>query len=206
LGGSVVRFNNSSVYQKGIIMELGSLSDVLVNELGDLYSAEQQLVEALPRMASAANSYELREAFESDMQETRSHVERLDQAFADMGIRFAPSNTCHAMQGLLEDNDAIINATGDSVAIDAALIGAAQRVEHFEISCYGTARALAGELGLDTTRSLLEQTLEEEGKTNKRLTKLAAGGRLSSGINHMAATRSDVDSDPAVDEEALQQA
>jgi ferritin-like metal-binding protein YciE len=187
-------------------MEFSSLSDVLVNELGDLYSAEQQLVEALPRMASAANSYELREAFESDLQETRSHVERLDQAFADMGIRFAPSNTCHAMQGLLEDNDAIINATGDSVAIDAALIGAAQRVEHFEISCYGTARALAGELGLDTTRSLLEQTLEEEGKTNKRLTKLAAGGRLSSGINHMAATRSDVDPDPAVDEEALQQA
>jgi ferritin-like metal-binding protein YciE len=195
-----------SVYRKGIIMELNSLSDVLVNELGDLYSAEQQLVAALPRMASAANSYELREAFESDLQETRTHVERLDQAFADMGIRFAPSNTCHAMRGLLEDNDAIIDATGDSVAIDAALIGAAQRVEHFEISCYGTARALAGELGLDTTRSLLEQTLEEEGKADKHLTKLAAGGRLSSGINRLAATRSDVDPDPAVDEQALQQA
>ena len=183
-------------------MELSSLSDVLVNELGDLYSAEQQLVEALPKMASAANSYELRGFFESHLQETRTHVERLDQVFADMGIRFAPSKTCHAMQGLLQDSDDIINATGDSVAIDAALIGAAQRVEHFEIACYGTAHALAGELDLDTTSSLLEKTLDEEGKADKLLTKLAAGGRLSSGINRLAATRSD--SDNAVAEEALQ--
>ena len=182
-------------------MELNSLSDVLVNELGDLYSAEQQLVEALPNMASAANSYELREAFESHLQETRSHVERLEQAFVDMEIRFAPSKRCHAMQGLLQDSDDIINATGDSVAIDAALIAAAQRVEHFEIACYGTARALANELGLDATSSLLEQTLDEESKANKLLTKLAAGGRLSSGINRLAATRSDGD---AVVEEALQ--
>jgi ferritin-like metal-binding protein YciE len=157
-------------------------------------------------MASAANSYELREAFESHLKETRAHVERLDQAFADMGIRFVPSKTCHAMQGLIQDSDDIIDATGDSVAIDAALIGAAQRVEHFEIACYGTARALAGELSLDTTSSLLEQTLDEEGKTNKLLTKLAAGGRLSSGINRVAATRSDVDPEPAAEEEALQQA
>jgi ferritin-like metal-binding protein YciE len=172
-------------------MELNSLSDVLVDELGDLYSAEQQLVEALPNMASAAHSYALREAFESHLEETRTHVERLEQAFTDMGIRFAPSKRCHAMEGLIQDSQGIIDATGDSVAIDAALIGAAQRVEHYEIACYGTARALASELGLDTT--LLDQTLDEEGKTNKLLTKLAAGGMLSSGINRLAATRSDGD-------------
>jgi len=88
-------------YRKEETMELNSLSDVLVEVLGELYSAEQQLVEALPNMASAAHSYELREAFESHLVETRSHVERLEQAFADMGIRFAPSKTCKAMQGLV---------------------------------------------------------------------------------------------------------
>ncbi len=184
-------------------MELNSLSDVLVEVLGELYSAEQQLIEALPKMASAAHSYELREAFESHLVETRSHVERLEQAFADMEIRFAPSKTCKAMQGLVQDGDEIISATGDSVAIDAALIGAAQRVEHYEIACYGAARALAGELGLDTTSSLLDQTLDEENKANKLLTKLAAGGLLSSGINRLAATRSDGDGDIAVGEEAV---
>ena len=183
-------------------MELNSLSDVLVRELGELYSAEQQLVGGLPNMAAAAHSYELREAFESHLQETRSHVERLDQVFADMGIRFIPSGRCHTMEGLLQDSDDIINATGDSVAIDAALIGAAQRVEHYEIASYGTAHALAGELGLDTTSALLEQTLDEEGKANKLLTKLAAGGLLSSGINRLAATRPD--SHPAPEQEAVQ--
>jgi ferritin-like metal-binding protein YciE len=183
-------------------MELNSLSDVLVNQLGELYSAEQQLVEALPNMAAAAHSYELREAFESHLQETRSHVERLDQVFAEMEIRFAPSKRCHAMEGLLQDSDDIINATGDSVAIDAALISAAQQVEHYEIASYGTAHALADELDLDTTSTLLEQTLDEEGKANKLLTKLAAGGLLSSGINRLASTRSD--SDPALDQEAVQ--
>jgi ferritin-like metal-binding protein YciE len=182
-------------------MEVNSLFDVLVNELGDLYSAEQQLVEALPNMASAANSYALREAFESHLQETRSHVERLDQTFADMGIRFAPSKKCHAMQGLIEDSDNIIKATGDSVAIDAALIASAQRIEHFEIGCYSTAHALAHELDLDTTSSLLQQTLDEEANANKLLTKLAAGGMLSSGINRLAATRSD--EDVTVEEEPL---
>ena len=171
-------------------MELNSLSDVLIDALGDLYSAEHQLVVALPQMAAAAHSYELREAFESHLDETRGHVERLDQVFVEMGILFVPSKTCKAMAALILEGDEIIAATGDSVAIDAALISAAQRVEHYEIACYGTASALAGELGLDTTRSLLEQSLQEEGNANKLLTKVAAGGRLSSGINRLAATRS----------------
>lgn len=124
-------------------MELNSLSDVLVEELGDLYSAEQQLVAALPLLAAAAHSYDLRNALESQLLETRGHVERLDQAFADMGIRFAPTKTCRAMEGLIQDGDGIVKATGDSVAIDVALIGAAQQVAHHQIAGYGTARALA---------------------------------------------------------------
>lgn len=174
-------------------MELGSLTDVLVDELGDLYSAEQQLVEALPSLAAAAHSYELRDAFEGHLSETRTHVLRLEQAFSSMGIRFAPSKPCAAMKGLIEDTAPLLEATGDSVAIDAALIGAAQRVEHYEIAAYGTARSLAGELGLDAVTSLLDETLDEESKANKLLTKLAEGGMLSSGINRLAATRSDDD-------------
>ncbi len=109
------------------------------------------------------------------------------------GIRFPPSKTCQAMKGLIDESDGIVAATGDSVALDAALIGAAQRIEHYEIAAYGTARALAGELHLDTTSALLDQTLDEEGKANKTLTKLASGGMLSSGINRMAAERADVE-------------
>ena len=116
-----------------------------------------------------------------------------------MGVRFMPSKTCNAMRGMIEDNDELIAATGDSVALDAALIGAAQRIEHYEIASYGTARALAGELDLGTINSLLDQSLDEEGKANKTLTKLASGGMVSSGINRLAATRSD--NDQAVPEE-----
>ncbi len=102
-------------------MEFNSLTDVLVEELGDLYSAEKQLVDGLPKMAEAAHSYELREALESQLAETTHHVERLDQAFSELGIRFAPSRTCEAMKGLIDDGDDVVAATGDSVAIDAAL-------------------------------------------------------------------------------------
>jgi len=169
-------------------MELNSLSDVPIEELGDLYSAEQQLIVALPLMAAAAHAYELRNAFESHFEETRTHVERLEQAFADMEL-LLPSQTCKAMKGLTQEAGDIIKATGDPVAIDVALIGAAQRIEHYEIAGYGTARALADELDLKSTSDLLEQTLEDEGNADKLLTKLAAGGRLSSGINRVAAER-----------------
>ncbi|HWB22432.1 MAG TPA: ferritin-like domain-containing protein [Gaiellaceae bacterium] len=174
-------------------MEFNSLSDVLVEELADLYSAEQQLVEALPKMALASHSYELREAFESHLEETKGHVQRLEEAFGELGFKAVPEQTCKAMRGLVQEAGDTMKATGDPVAIDAALIGAAQRVEHYEIAGYGTARALAGELGYNSTASLLEQTLDEEGRADKLLTKLAAGGMLSSGINRMAADRSDPD-------------
>ena len=174
-------------------MELNSLSDVLVEELGGLYSAEQQLIAALPKMAAAAHSYDLREAFEAHLKKptvtsngsTRCSL-RWDRVRAHKAVQ--------SHGGLVDDGDEITQASGDSVAIDAALIGAAQRVEHYEIASYGTARALAGELGLDTVSSLLDETLDEEEKTNRTLTKLAAGGFLSSGMNCLAATRAGNDS------------
>lgn len=172
-------------------MELNSLSDVLVEELADLYSAEHQLLEALPNMASAANSYDLREAFESHLSETSAHVRRIEQAFVEMGIEPLPTQTCKAMRGLIQEANDIVKARGDSVAIDAALIGAAQRIEHYEIVAYGTASALAKELGFYEANSLLAQTLDEESTADKILTKLAEGGFLSSGINHLAATRAE---------------
>jgi len=171
-------------------MELNSLSDVLVEELGDLYSAEQQLAEGLGKLAAAAHSYDLREALEAHLEETRGHVQRLEQVFRELGVETPPEQTCKAMRGLLQEAADTARATGDPVAIDAALIGAAQRIEHYELAAYGTARALAGELGHDSSKALLEQTLEEESKADKVLTKLAEGGILSSGINRLAASRS----------------
>lgn len=172
-------------------MELNSLSDVLVEELGDLYIAEQQLLDSLPALAAAAHSYDLQRALESHLEETRNHGERLKQAFAELGILFAPAKSCAAMQGLIDQGIAIGAATGDSVAIDAALIGAVQQIEHFEISGYSTARAHAAELGQDKIASLLDDTLEEEHKANKTLAKLASRGTFSRGIDHLAATRAE---------------
>lgn len=171
-------------------MEFNTLTDVLVEELGDLYSSEQQLLSALPKMAAAAHSYDLRDVFESHSAETAVQLERLEDTFSSMGIRFAPTRPSKAMEGLIAESQDIADADGDSVALDAALIGAAQRIEQYEIALYGTARALASELGLSETSSLLEQSLDEESRANKALTKLATGGFLSSGINRMAAERS----------------
>jgi ferritin-like metal-binding protein YciE len=171
-------------------MELNSLTDVLVDELGDLYSAELQLVAALPRLAAATHSYELRDTLEAHVEETRAHVDRLQEIFDEMGIRFAPTKISKPMEGLIAEGDEIASSDGDPVALDAALIGAAQRVEQYEIASYGTARALSNELGLGKTSSLLDRTLAEEEKANKALGKLAAGGMMSSGINRLAAERS----------------
>jgi ferritin-like metal-binding protein YciE len=171
-------------------VEFNSLTDVLIEELGDLYSSEQQLLATLPTLAAAAHSYDLREIFETHTEETRDHLERLEVSFSEMGVRFAPTRTSRAMQGLLADSVDIANSGGDPVALDAALIGAAQRIEQYEIALYGTARALAGELGLGQTSSTLDQTLSDETKANKALAKLATGGFMSGGINRIAAERS----------------
>jgi ferritin-like metal-binding protein YciE len=167
-------------------MELNSLEDVLVEELADLYSAESQLVDALPRMAAAAHSPELRSVFEHHFEETTEHKRRLARAFADLG-REVPDNTCKAMQGLIGEGNDVIESHGASSALDAALIGALQRVEHYEISAYGTARALANELELGSITPLLNDTLAEEARADEQLTKIATGGLIGGGVNHDAA-------------------
>jgi ferritin-like metal-binding protein YciE len=154
------------------------------HEIGDLYSAETQLVAALPKMAQAASNEELRNAFNHHLEETRDHVRRLEEIRGQLGSTV--SDECEGMRGLIKEGDEIIAGSGDSVVKDAALISAAQRVEHYEIAAYGTARTLAVDLDLDDAKDLLEQTLDEESNADKLLTKIATGGMLRAGINEEA--------------------
>ncbi len=151
---------------------INSLRELLVDELKDIYNAENQLIKALPKMAKAASNEDLREGFEMHLQETRGHVDRLERAFKILGEK-AKGKTCHAMQGLIEEGKEAIEADAPDAVRDAFLIGAAQRVEHYEIAAYGTARAFAETLGETKVADLLQQTLDEEGETNKKLTAIA---------------------------------
>jgi len=150
-------------------MQLNNLQDVLMEQLADLYSAETQLVAALPQLAGAAHSTELREAFTHHLEQTRNHVQRLDEAFNELSAPRS-SEMCQAMRGLIQEGDDVVHATGDPNAIDAALIAAAQRVEHYEISAYGTARALASQLGYERTASLLDETRVQVERLNQAFT------------------------------------
>ncbi len=163
-------------------MNLNSLNDLFTSQVQDLYSAETQLLDALPKMASAATNSDLRDAFQSHLTETREHANRLQQV---LKIVHAPagSETCQAMKGLIKEGEETIRAHGDATVKDAALIAAAQRVEHYEIAGYGTAATLADQLGLSEAKDLLGQTLDEEKNADSKLTKLATGGWLSKGIN-----------------------
>jgi ferritin-like metal-binding protein YciE len=167
-------------------MQLQSLQDVFTHELQDLFDAENQLLQALPKMAQAASNQELREAFEHHLDETRDHVQRLEEIFGQLGIS-GSGETCEAMRGLIKEGDKTIAIDGDPTAKDAALIAAAQRVEHYEIAAYGTARTLAGELDHEEAQDLLDQTLDEESNADKLLTKIATGGMLKTGVNEQAA-------------------
>jgi ferritin-like metal-binding protein YciE len=166
-------------------MKLDSLEDVFVHQLNDLYSAEDQLVEALPKMAEAASNGQLKQAFEHHLQETRDHRDRIQEIFGQLGKR-RNGEECKAMKGLVEEGEEVVETSGDSAAKDAALIAAAQRVEHYEIAAYGTARTLAGELGHDDAKDLLDQTLDEESNADKLLTKIATGGLMKAGVNEKA--------------------
>ncbi len=152
--------------------ELNTLDDLLMLELNDLYDAEKRIVEALPEMAEAASSPALKQAFQQHLQETHRHVSRLEQAFVDLG-RAAGKHTCDAMKGLIKEGSEIVDAVGSQHVKDAALIGAAQRVEHYEMAGYGTARTFAEHLGHTNVARLLQMTLDEERKTDERLTELA---------------------------------
>jgi ferritin-like metal-binding protein YciE len=153
-------------------MELKSLDDVLEEELKDLYSAEKQLVEALPDIAEAASSKELQNAISEHLEETRGHVKRLEEVFQAIGIE-PESEHCDGMEGLISEGSEVAEADGDGDARDAALIGAAQRVEHYEIAAYGTARSLAQQLGHKDAVKLLNETLDEESAADEKLTKIA---------------------------------
>ena len=153
-------------------MKLESLDDVLETELKDLYSAEKQLVKALPDIVEAASSSDLKEAVEEHLEETRGHVTRLEEAFKAIGVTPATEH-CDGMEGLIREGSEVAEASGDADARDAALIGAAQRVEHYEIAAYGTARAIAKQLGHTDAARLLGETLDEESAADEKLTKIA---------------------------------
>jgi ferritin-like metal-binding protein YciE len=146
--------------------------DLLVEELKDLYSAENQLTKALPKMAKAADSDELREAFETHLQETQGHVARLEKVGKKLGESMK-GKKCKAMEGLIEEGKEIIEEDAEPQLLDLALIGAAQKVEHYEIAGYGNARTLAEIAGETEVAKILQQTLDEEGKTDKLLTDIA---------------------------------
>jgi ferritin-like metal-binding protein YciE len=165
-------------------MQLQRLNDLFEHEVADLYSAETQLVEALPKMAQAASNDELRKAFQNHLQETRDHVRRLEEIRGQIGSSL--SEECKGMRGLIKEGEETIEADGDAVVKDAALIAAAQRVEHYEIAAYGTARTLADELDLGDAKDLLDQTLDEESDADKLLTKIATGGFMKAGLNEQA--------------------
>ena len=165
-------------------MELRTLQDLFEHEIADLFNAETQLVTALPKMAQAASNDELRKAFEHHLDETRDHVRRLEEIRGQIGSSIMEQ--CDGMRGLIQEGDEIVSAGGDSDVKDAALIAAAQRVEHYEIAAYGTARTLADELDLGEAKDLLDQTLDEESNADKLLTKIATGGFLKTGINQQA--------------------
>jgi ferritin-like metal-binding protein YciE len=168
-------------------MGLHSLKDVLQEELEDLHSAETQLIEALPKMAQAAHQDELRQAFEHHLEETREHLRRVEEALGEIGVS-KPTEVCKGMKGLIAEGEEMMGMEGDPTAKDAALIGAAQRVEHYEIAAYGTARQLADDCGLEGVRDLMDQTLDEESQADKLLTKIATGGMFKAGVNQQATT------------------
>lgn len=151
---------------------LPTLNALLIDELKDLFHAENQLLKALPKMAKAATNPELKAGFTGHLAQTRGHVDRLAQSLRIMGLP-AKGKPCHAMLGLVEEGAEAIAAQGPNAVRDAALIGAAQRVEHYEIAGYGTARAFATRLGETQVAKLLQATLDEEGEANKALTKIS---------------------------------
>jgi ferritin-like metal-binding protein YciE len=156
-------------------MSLDNLSALFLNELKDVYNAEKQILTALPRMAKAAESEELADAFMQHRQETEEHVARLEQIFEQIG-QTARGKKCKGMEGLLAEGKEILEEDGEGSVIDAALISAAQRVEHYEIAAYGCLRTYADLLGHADAVELLEQTLAEEEATDKKLTELGEGG------------------------------
>jgi ferritin-like metal-binding protein YciE len=153
-------------------MDIDSLQKLFVHELKDLYSAENQILKALPKMADKASTPELRQAFEMHHKQTEEQVRRLEQIFDSLEHQ-PGGQKCVGMEGLIEEGEDVMKDAEDDAVRDAGMIAAAQRVEHYEIAAYGTARTYARMLGNEDAARLLQQTLDEEGETDKKLTKLA---------------------------------
>jgi ferritin-like metal-binding protein YciE len=154
-------------------MKVPTLDKLLEDLLKDLYSAENQLIKALPKMTKAVTSDELREAMTAHLEETKGQVERLDQIGEELELRLS-GKKCVAMEGLIEEGSEALDMDGPGSIIDLAIIGAAQKVEHYEISAYGTARTLAEQLGYSKVAKLLQATLNEESATDEKLTTIAS--------------------------------
>ena len=153
-------------------MALQSLADAFHDELRDILSAEKQLLKALPKMAKKASSEDLREAFETHLEETKGQVERVEQAFEETG-KAARAKTCEAMEGLIDEAQSMMEEDASPEVMDAILIGCAQKVEHYEIATYGTLCTWAKQLGYDNAYSLLKENMSEEVKTDESLTELS---------------------------------
>jgi|SRR5690606_6818497 ferritin-like metal-binding protein YciE len=161
-------------YMEESDMDLNNLRDVFHEQLKDMYSAEKQLTEALPKMVEAASAPELKEAFQHHLEVTHTQLETVNQLLMNMGIN--PGNKkCKAMEGLIEEGDEMAKTKGDADALDAGLIGAAQKVEHYEIATYGTLRTWAQMLGDSEAANALQQVLDQEYEADRTLTELAEG-------------------------------
>lgn len=167
-------------------MKLDTLENLYISELRDLYSAENQLLKALPKMAKSASSPELKDAFEQHLEQTKGHVERLEQLFQQLD-ESPKGKTCQAMKGLIEEGSEILKEEGEESVLDAGMIVAAQKVEHYEIASYGSVRTFANLLGQDEAARLLQSTLDEESETNEILNRLA-----ESVVNPEALTETDL--------------
>ena len=169
--------------------EMGTLHEAFVEELRDIFDGEKQLTKALPKMAKAANSPELRQAIESHLEETRQQVTRLEQVFASLDEK-ARGKHCEGIAGIIEEGQAIMQEEFDEATADACLIAAAQRAEHYEMATYGTLVAWARAMGHDEAADLLQETLDEEKAADEKLNELAEGG-----INEQAAEGAHQDED-----------
>jgi ferritin-like metal-binding protein YciE len=153
-------------------MKIETLEILLQEELKDIYDAEKRLVKAIPKLAKAASSKELRAALQEHLEVTKGQVTRLEEVFEELGVS-AKSKPCAGMKGLIEEGEEVINEDGDERLIDLAIIGAAQRVEHYEMAVYGTVRTMAERLGNERVAELLEETLNEEKEADEKLSEVA---------------------------------
>lgn len=166
-------------------MKLKTLHDVYVHGLKDIYSAEKQIIEALPKMINQARDADLQKAFSDHLEQSQTHLEHVSRLLSALNVN--PGNVkCEGMEGLIKEGEEVTKTAGSPAAKDAALIAAAQRVEHYEMAAYGCCRTYARLLGYDDAADTLQTILDQEGDTDQHLTKLAEGGFLTEGINQEA--------------------